>query len=181
MDGGIDAWHGLVSRAEVDQGIYLLEGNESPEEALALAYGLEEGARRFYSTLTDRVADAGVKDLFRKLSEIEVRHQDKLWERYEEIADDTADRDAFEADLVPQALEGGSPVDQVLSRFPAQTESVSAALEFAMSLETDALDLYLRMAQASRDGGSREVFLIIAREEREHLGQLGTMLGKLVS
>lgn len=54
MSGGILAWNGLVSRAEVDQGTYLIEGDESPEEVIALAYGLEAATHRFYQDLTDR-------------------------------------------------------------------------------------------------------------------------------
>jgi rubrerythrin len=178
LSGGIDAWNGLVSEAGVDQGMYLLEGGESPEESLALAYGLEEGARRFYETLADRAGDAEVKDLFQTLAGIEVRHEDKIWDRYRELAGASAVRESFAAQNVAQALEGGLTSDQVVDRYPVDLQTAPKALELAMALETDALDLYLRMAQPCRDEGSKEVFHAIAQEEREHLRKLGEMLGK---
>jgi rubrerythrin len=64
MAGGIDAWNGLVSRAEVDQGMYLIEGNEGPEEVISLAYGLEVGAYRFYRGLSEKSSDPETGDLF---------------------------------------------------------------------------------------------------------------------
>jgi rubrerythrin len=49
-----------------------------------------------------------------------------------------------------------------------------------MSLETDALDLYLRMAQKSQNGGASTVFYDLADEEKTHLQRLGEFLrGKL--
>jgi rubrerythrin len=68
-----------------------------------------------------------------------------------------------------------------VDRYPVDLRSGQNALELAMALETDALDLYLRMAQACRDEGSTEVFHTIAQEEREHLKKLGAMLGRQVS
>jgi rubrerythrin len=181
LAGGIDAWNGLVSAAEVDQGIYLLKGDETPEETLALAYGLEEGARRFYANLADRVSDGAAKDVFQTLAEIEVRHQDKIWVRYGKLAGASATRESFAGQNVPRALEGGLTSDQVLARYAGELRGASDALELAMALETDALDLYLRMAQACRDEGSKDLFHTIAQDEREHLQKLGGMLGRSAS
>jgi transcription elongation factor GreA len=68
----MDAWDGLVSAAELDQGMYLIRGDEEPEDALALAYGLELGSHRFYQDLAGRVSDPEARDLFRTLAEVEV-------------------------------------------------------------------------------------------------------------
>jgi rubrerythrin len=49
-----------------------------------------------------------------------------------------------------------------------------------MSLETDALDLYLRMASKSQDEETKAVFYTLADEEKTHLRRLGELLrGKL--
>ena len=80
MNGGIDAWNGLVSRAEVDQGIYLIEGDEDLDEVISLAYGLEEGAHRFYRSLCGRSTGGETKTLFEKLSQAEIEHKEKLWQ-----------------------------------------------------------------------------------------------------
>jgi hypothetical protein len=69
MKGAIDAWNGLVSKTEVDQGIYLIEGCGTREEVISLAYGLEEGAYRFYRDLSEQSSDGEIQNLFEKLSQ----------------------------------------------------------------------------------------------------------------
>jgi len=88
MKGGIDAWNGFVSRAEVDQGMYLIEGGETPEEVISLAYGLEEGAYRFYRNLSGKSTDGETSSLFEKLSRAEIQHREKLWEKYKTLTGD---------------------------------------------------------------------------------------------
>ncbi|GAB4283788.1 MAG: hypothetical protein Kow0092_38480 [Deferrisomatales bacterium] len=177
LEGGILAWHGLVSRAAVDQGMYLLEGRETPEEALALAYGLEEGARRFYQELASEAGEAAVSSLFAALAEAEVRHEDRLWGAYRRRAGAEPNRETFERTVVVPAVEGGLSADQVLARWGGVPGDPEEAIELAMALETDSLDLYLRMAgQMTED--ARSVFLDLASEERAHLARLGEQLGR---
>ena len=135
MKGGIDAWNGLVSRAEVDQGLYLIEGDENPEEVISLAYGLEEGALRFYRTLSRQSADGETKGLFEKLSQAEIEHMEKLWQTYEELTGGRITREAFESDVKTQTMEGGKTADQVLAQYP---EWISDALRSELRSSTSA-------------------------------------------
>lgn len=179
MAGGIRAWHGLVARTPVDQGRWLLEGDEEPAAALALAYGLEEGSRRFYRELAGRAPDPATRDLFQELTAAEVRHEERLWERYRTLAGPGADREAFVRRAVPRALEGGLSPDQALARAPGGPPAGAEALDLAMALEVDALDLYLRLAGASHLEATRDVFLAVAEEEKAHLRRLGRRLGEV--
>ena len=178
MKGGIDAWNGLVSRAEVDQGIYLIEGAESPEEVIALAYGLEGATHRFYQDLAERATDRDTKNLFEKLAHDEVHHKENLWERYKTVTGSHETREAFEAQSVAKTLEDGKTADQVLAEYPDWIRCPREALELAMSLEVDSLDLYLRMAQKSEIKETATVFYDLAKEEKTHLKRLGQHLGK---
>ena len=180
MNGGIDAWNGLVSTARVGQGMYLIEGNETIEEAIALAYGLEEGSRRFYWHLAERSNVAEAKQLFETLHAAEIQHEERLWEVYRELASDVGERLEFEKTVVPSVLEGGLPPDQWLSRSLEAGPEVAEALDLAMALESDALDLYLRMAGAFDDKGIRSIFFDLAEGERDHLKKLGTLRGETV-
>jgi rubrerythrin len=45
-----------------------------------------------------------------------------------------------------------------------------------MSIEAQALDLYLRAADKSSDPQSKKVLIQIADEERTHLAQLGKLM-----
>ena len=178
MNGGIDAWDGLVSRAQVGQGIYLIEGDETAEEVVALAYGLEEGSRRFYRELAGRCDAPEVRRLFETLHDAEIRHEDRLWERYRALPGSLADRRAFEEHVVAGALEGGLTPDRLLAGNPDAGRGYAEALDLAMSLETDALDLYLRMAAAFDKTDIRSIFLDLAEEERGHLEKLGALRGR---
>ncbi len=180
MSGGIDAWNGLVSRAEIDQGIFLIEGNETPEEVLSLAYGLEDGAHRFYGNLAKKSKDSDTRDLFEKLAKAEIRHKESIWEKYTALTGDGTTREAFENGVVAETMEGGKSPDQVLADHPDWIRSSRDALELAMSLETDALDLYLRMAQRSQNEEAKTVFYALVKEEKEHLRRLGELLRKKV-
>jgi rubrerythrin len=176
MKGGIDAWNGLVSRAEVDQGIYLIEGDEDPEEVISLAYGLEEGTYRFYQGLSERSTDGKIRDLFEKLSKAEIQHKENLWENYKTLTGGGITRNAFESGIVLRTMEGGKTADQVLAEYPDWVQEAREALQLAMSLETDALDLYLRMAMKSRHEETKAIFHQISDEEKAHLRKLGRLL-----
>ena len=153
-------------------------GTETPDEVVAVAYGLEEGARRFYGELAGRSGPPEVRRLFEALREAEVRHEDRLWERYRSLRGNLADRSAFETQAVPRALEGGLTPDQLLARYPEAVREPAEALDLAMALETDALDFYLRAADAFDDADVRLVFFDLAEEEREHLTKLGDLRGR---
>jgi rubrerythrin len=177
MNEGIDAWDGLRSTAQVGQGMYLLEGNETAAEIVALAYGLEEGSRGFYRELAGRSDLPEVRGLFETLHDAEIRHEDRLWERYRSLPGSFADRRAFEEQVVPRALEGGMAPDRLLAGIPGTGRGYAESLDLAMALETDALDLYLRMAAAFDKPDIRAIFLDLAEEERLHLEKLGALRG----
>jgi sulfur-carrier protein adenylyltransferase/sulfurtransferase len=178
MNGGIDAWDGLMSKAQVGQGMYLIEGNETAEEVVALAYGLEEGSRRFYRELAERSDVPEARRLFETLHDAEIRHEDRLWERYLALPGSIGDRRTFEERVVPGALEGGLTPDQLLAGIPEAGRGYAESIDLAMALETDALDLYLRMAAACDNPAIQSIFFDLAEEERGHLEKLGALRGR---
>jgi len=156
--------------------MFLIEGDERPEEVIALAYGLEAATYRFYQDLAAQGADPDINDAFRRLAQDEVRHQENLWEKYRTITGDGKTREAFEAETVTKTLENGKTADQILAEYPDWIKNPRESLELAMSLETDSLDLYLRMAQKSRHKEAVNVFHELAGEEKLHLKRLGELL-----
>lgn len=176
MTGGIDGWNGLVSRAEVDRGIYLIDGDETPEKVISLAYGLEEGAHRFYRELSEKSTNGETKALFETLSEAELRHKEDLWERYKRLTGGRVSRDSFESTIVTDALEGGKTAVEALGEYGDWIHEPREAHQLAMSLETDALDLYLRMALKTENEEAKGLFHSLANEEKGHLRWLGERL-----
>jgi sulfur-carrier protein adenylyltransferase/sulfurtransferase len=179
MSGGIKAWNDRVAFGSEEQGMDLLTGNESIEETLIIAYSLEAGLRDFYLTMIDKAAAGEVKSLFRKLSDIEVLHQNRILEEYIRITGKEMDRDTFESGRVEKVVEGGLTTDEYISLFKPDWNTSSDIVDLAMSIEAQALDLYTRTANRSKDERSRGAMKKIAEEERAHLEQLARLLDKL--
>ncbi len=179
MSGGIKAWNDRVAFGPEEQGLDLLTGNESLEETLIIAYSLEAGLRDFYLTMIDKVAADEVKSLFRKLSDIEVIHQNRILKEYIQITGKDIDRDTFESGRVEKVVEGGLTTDEYINLFKPDWNTSSDVVDLAMSIEAQALDLYTRAANRSTDEGSRGAMKQIAEEERSHLEQLAKLMDAL--
>ena len=179
MSGGIKSWDDPVAFGSEEQGLDLLTGNESVEEALIIAYSLEAGLQDFYLTMIDKVAADDVKSLFRKLSDIEVLHQNRILEEYIQITGKEIDRETFESGRVEKAVEGGLTTDEYIKLFKPDWNTSSDIIALAMSIEAQALDLYTRATNRSTDERSRAALKKIAEEERVHLEQLAKLIDSL--
>lgn len=132
--------------------------------------------RNFYVEMQTRVNNSDAKNLFEKLSEIEVKHQKRILEEYSKIKEKSITREEFEKNIVVKALEGGLTTEEYANLFQPDWESVTDIIEVAMSIEAQALDLYLRASDRSGDSQSQKVLRQIADEERTHLAQLGKLI-----
>jgi rubrerythrin len=179
VSGGIKAWNDPVAFGSEELGLDLLTGNESIEETLIIAYSLEAGLQDFYVAMIDKVTGDEVKSLFRKLSDIEVIHQNRILEEYVQITGKQIDRDAFESEQVEQAVEGGLTTDEYIKLFKPDLNVLSDIVDLAMSIEAQALDLYTRAANRTTDERSQGAMKKIAEEERVHLEHLGKLLDTL--
>jgi rubrerythrin len=52
-------------------------------------------------------------------------------------------------------------------------ETVQDIIDLAMTIETQALDLYMRLADKAENEESRNIFFRIAEDEKAHLKSLG--------
>ena len=174
--GGIKAWDGHVAVGPEEMGLELLTGKESIEETLVAAYSLEAGLRDFYLSMIKKVRQDDIKYLFQKLSKIEIIHQDRIFNEYLQVSGKQVSREAFENDLVINAVEGGLTTDEYIQMFKPDWESAVDIISLAMSIEAQALDLYTRASERSEDQRSEEALKKIAEEERVHLEQLGKLM-----
>jgi rubrerythrin len=178
--GGIKAWDGHVAVGPEEMGLELLTGKESIEETLVAAYSLEAGLRDFYLSMIEKVRQDDIKQLFQKLSEIELVHQDRIFNEYLQISGKQVSREAFESDMVIAAVEGGLTTDEYIQMYKPDWESAVDILSLAMSIEAQALDLYTRASERSEDSRSAAALKKIAEEERVHLKQLGKLMDERV-
>ncbi len=176
LSGGFKAWKGEDAFGAEEKGLELFTGNESVEETLVVAYSLEEGLRSFYLEMQAKVNNSEARNLFEKLSEIEVKHQERILDEYRKITKRSISREDFEKKIVVKILEGGLTTEEYANLFHPDWESVTDIIEVAMSIEAQALDLYLRASDRSGEPQSRKVLRQIADEERTHLAQLGKLI-----
>lgn len=177
LDGGITAWNGSQAAGPLDLGLGPLLAAKTPQEALELAWGMELALEEYYAALADTAADPEVAALFRRLAGFEERHRRTLTEIWKRSGG--ADVSAFEtrarASRAPGVLEGGIGSGDYLGLLHDPADS-GAALELSMAVEAQALDLYMRRANAERDSDMRRTFILLAEEEKAHLKVLGSFV-----
>jgi rubrerythrin len=180
LSGGFKGWQGEAAFGSEETGLTLFTGDESPEKTLIVAYSLEDGLRDFYLSMILRVKNDDVKNIFKKLAEIEISHQDRVFDEYVKITGKTADRAEFEKTTIKAVAEGGLTTQEYIELFqPADWESESDIIGLAMSVEAQALDLYMRAAEMSSNPQSKKVLTQIADEERTHLAELGKLMERI--
>jgi len=179
MTGGIKAWDSQVAVGDEEQGLELLTGNETVEETLIIAYSLEAGLREFYLSMVTAAQNEEVKTLFQKLSDIEVKHQERIFAQYLQMTGERIGVSEFETNVVSTAVEGGLTTEQYMEMYKPNLESAGDIISLAMSIEAQALDLYSRGAAKSKDEKSKSALKQIAEEERSHIEQLGRLMDSL--
>jgi len=179
MAGGIKAWDAEIAVGPQDLGVHLFSGQEQPEDVLKTAYSLEQGLREFYLSMADQAVDPGVKSMFTKLSEIEIKHQEAIIKAYKSLGSPDITTEEFVTMADAQAMEGGLTTDEYLNLFGPDLGSAVDVVSMAMSIEAQALDLYLRVGSDLKDETARAIVLKIADEEKEHLASLGRLMETL--
>jgi rubrerythrin len=179
LSGGIKAWHAKKAIGPQTLGMALFDGQEEPVDVLKTAYSLEMGLRSFYLDLGKQTASDKVKDLFAKLSEIELRHQMSIYEAFLEISPEKIDLDEFETMVESKALEGGLSTEEYLDLFKPDFDLETDIISLAMSIEAQAFDLYHRVSLKVENSTARDIINKIANEEKVHLASLGKLLDNI--
>jgi len=76
-------------------------------------------------------------------------------------------------------MEGGVSVAEALTWLKQKSSSAQDVLEFSMQLETNSLDLYMKVLREAEDEKTREVFRILIDEEKQHLSALGNLFNSM--
>lgn len=179
MSGGIKAWNGLKATGPEEEGLEIFTGNEEFGDAVSLAYTMEDGLQGFYQTLALDASTDELKDLFKRLATVEGKHKARLADEYR-----TSDEGGFEEDIpldIPAGImEGGGMVFEFLEKVKPYLDSPADVLQLAMTLETQAYDLYGRMARKSTKDSTKALFVKLVDEEKGHLAMLSQELDKIL-
>ncbi|MEW6519706.1 MAG: rhodanese-like domain-containing protein [Thermodesulfobacteriota bacterium] len=175
ISGGIKAWNGFKAKGEESMGLEFFTSGEY-KDAFTMAYTMEEGLRQLYLTFAEKCDNPTEKDLLLQLASFEDKHKARL------IADfQAAEADIPQVDPQSNIMEGSFSREAIVNHFQQHLHDRQDILFLAMMLETQAHDLYSRVARKSADEKSRKLFLHLAEEEKIHLGFLASELDRLLS
>jgi rhodanese-related sulfurtransferase/rubrerythrin len=172
MKGGIRTWAGLEVAGLPDYGLYLIKGDESPERMLAIAYGMEDGLSAFYKILAQKNEAIRLIELFTTLADWEEKHKATLFDLYRRVTGSMVDLNEFIHQTVNDTIEGGRSLEDFLKTVEGETKTLEKTFDLALSLEAQALDLYLRFAQKLTVPATRDIVTQIAQDEKFHLAKL---------
>ncbi len=179
LAGGIKGWTSESAFGVEELGLSYFEGAETPETNLIVAYSLEQGLRDFYLSMIPAVKNKDARDLFQKLADIEINHQNRIYNEYLSFSEQSVSREEFEQSIVARVAEGGLTTQEYLNIFKPDLESSVDIISLAMSIEAQALDLYQRAADKTSDERSKKILMKIAEEERVHLNELGKLMDSM--
>jgi rhodanese-related sulfurtransferase/rubrerythrin len=162
--GGLSQWQGVAATGAPEAGMAIFDCARQPQEYVAVAWEMEEGARLFYRAVEERFAE--LAQIFDEMAVGEERHRDQLANLYRELGESDADPSAGEATGL---MEGG--IDREKAITWASGRQAVDVLEFAAAMEANAHDRYIQVGRAV--GGSTETaFIQLAEAEKYHLNQL---------
>ena len=181
LQGGIQAWEDRTATGPREFHLDFIKGNESPEEIILLAYRMEEGLKKFHEAIKAKSDDPALSALLAGLIKAEESHEKTLLELLESLAflerETPPDQiSEFSDGFQPRLMEGGIDMNAFMEQNQPFLNDVSGYLDLAMMIETQALDLYLRMAADSRNEQTRKILHRIGNEEKAHLALLGKYL-----
>jgi rhodanese-related sulfurtransferase/rubrerythrin len=175
LAGGIKAWNG--AKVPDVQRISFISSAKTPEELMALAYGMEEGLEIFYRSLAGSLEGESAQ-LLKRLASMEAAHKAKIAELNPRIKAVPEEQGSDASGPKDRIMEGGLTMKEILSKKEAILTGPEEILTAAMMLEAQAQDLYARASMESPDPTMKEALGQLADEEKAHLSVLGTVMEK---
>lgn len=177
LQGGIQAWEQPTAAGPVELHLRFIRGDESPREVVGIAYEMEEGLRLFHLHVKETTRDPELAELLTHLVKAEESHKRTLVELLEKITGTALSPEDFHEEFgggtQGDVMEGGIDIQSFMEQNHDYLKTVAGYIDIAMMIETQALDLYLRMANECRDPRTQEVLRKIGGEEKVHLAMLG--------
>ena len=172
VTGGIIAYEGGKAFGDEAFGMeYFVSGDFT--DVFHMSYAMEEGLQQLYLLLEDMCDEKDVKHLLGRLAKFEEGHKAKLKAMFPDVLDGEP--------VSSDALEGGFDKQQILDHFQARKVSSDEVIELGMMLETQAYDLYSRLAEKADNTETKEFFLFMVSEEKHHLKFLSDEYDRVLS
>lgn len=166
MTGGINGWRGQHAYGEETMGLDLFSSG-THSSAVIMAYDMEKGLGQFYQIVADLAVHDDNKELLEYMARLEDGHMAKLAAKYPGLKEHTPSTGI---------IEGGFDSASFLERYSNQLKDIESILQTGMMFESQAYDLYHRLAKTETDPDLHEFYLQMASEEQRHLGRLAREL-----
>ena len=171
MKGGIIAYDGGKAVGDEAFGMeFFVTGDFS--DVFRMSYAMEEGLQQLYLILEDLCEDSEVKALLSRLAKFEEGHKAKLEAMFPDIENEKV--------TAANTLEGGFDKQQMLDHFQSRIVVQNDVIQLGMMLETQAYDLYSRLAKKEEDAEAREFFNFMVKEEKQHLAFLSNEYDRIL-
>jgi len=149
-------------------------------DAFALAYAMEDGLQRFYLVLEQEESREELKALYKRLAGFEDLHKERLLKEYQDMDSEGVSPDQY-LNQNRDAIEGGELIKDTPVTIVSEMHNLIDILSLGMSIETQSLDLYTRLAEKSTDKNVKNLFLDLADEEKQHLNFITVEMDKHVA
>ncbi len=134
------------------------------------AMNLEKAAQRFYETILKDYADASYADTIKTLSLAEEAHAKTIYTYWQQTQTETQSFEALFSGLDGEVMEGGENLADVIERVSAlPMQTCRTLMEFALTIEIQAYDLYRNLANDMKDATAQSAFLSISQMEKKHM------------
>ena len=174
ISGGIKAWNGLRASGPIDDGMEFFTAEEY-SDIFKMCYAMEEGLKQLYLGLANMVQGEEEKELLHKMAAFEDRHKAGLVHGFLPKGDEIPN-----AEEIPDVIEGGMSREQIMAHFGPHLHDMEDILNLGMLLETQAYDLYARLARQQNDDQHQKLFQHLAEEEKVHMSYLARKLDQLL-
>jgi len=139
-------------------------------DMMMIAMNLERAAQRFYETILEEHADASYADTIQTLSLAEVAHAKTIHRYWQETQTEAQSFETLYSGLEGEIMEGGEKLTEVIERLSAlPIQTCRTLMEFALSIEIQAYDLYRNLANDMNDSSAQSAFLSISQMEKKHM------------
>ena len=176
LKGGIKAWQGFKATGPQEFHLAFLKEAETADAMVRTAYHMEDALGFFYQTLQKSTTDLELSTLFVDLASYEKQHKQRIIEICQQMGLTINEKLLQSKSVGKDFIEGGLNKEEFLSQNEPYLKKPTDVLNIAMMIETQALDLYLRLSNEVSDENAKALLFKIAAEEKKHLGSLAQLL-----
>jgi len=175
--GGIKAWMNEKAEGPYEQNLDILVKDAEFDDAVTLAFAMENGLGQFYEFLARHAWNENHQKIFQTLAHYEEKHKERLIHHYAETGG--GDLKPYSSSDQRELIgEGGVSLGGLKAKGLTDLAQQYEIIGFAMGIETQAFDFYVRLANNSSNPKNKTFFLDMADEEKTHLAYLARELEK---